>query len=71
MGRLITAFFGLYRLMGKLYLLYRRNQGWREYSHMLIEENKWRAVRYGLEGSLIYAASALLRDSPCHWRSEP
>ncbi|MBK6516397.1 MAG: carboxylate-amine ligase [Polyangiaceae bacterium] len=40
-------------VMGKLYLLYRRNQGWREYSHMLIEENKWRAVRYGLEGSLI------------------
>jgi len=40
-------------LMGKLYLLYRRNQGWREYSHMLIEENKWRAVRYGLDGQLI------------------
>lgn len=40
-------------LMGKLYLLYRRNQGWREYGHMLIEENKWRAVRYGLDGQLI------------------
>ncbi|MFO0553202.1 MAG: carboxylate-amine ligase [Polyangiaceae bacterium] len=40
-------------IMGKLYLLYRRNQAWREYSHMLIEENKWRAVRYGLDGSLI------------------
>jgi carboxylate-amine ligase len=40
-------------LMGKLYLLYRRNQGWREYNHMLIEENKWRAVRYGMEGQLI------------------
>lgn len=40
-------------VMGKLYLLYRRNQAWREYSHMLIEENKWRAVRYGLEGQLI------------------
>jgi carboxylate-amine ligase len=40
-------------IMGKLYLLYRRNQGWREYSHMLIEENKWRAVRYGLDGQLI------------------
>jgi carboxylate-amine ligase len=40
-------------MMGKLYLLYRRNQGWREYSHMLIEENKWRAVRYGLDGQLI------------------
>lgn len=40
-------------VMGKLYLLYRRNQGFREYSHMLIEENKWRAVRYGLDGQLI------------------
>ncbi|MBL9024087.1 MAG: carboxylate-amine ligase [Myxococcales bacterium] len=40
-------------LMGKLYLLYRRNQAWRDYSHMLIEENKWRAVRYGLDGQLI------------------
>ncbi len=40
-------------VMGKLYLLYRRNQAWRDYSHMLIEENKWRAVRYGLDGQLI------------------
>ena len=40
-------------VMGKLYLLYRRNWGFREYSRELIEENKWRAVRYGLEGTLI------------------
>jgi carboxylate-amine ligase len=40
-------------LMGKLYLLYRRNQAWRNYSRELIEENKWRAVRYGLDGQLI------------------
>jgi len=40
-------------VMGKLYLLYRRNRAWREYSHMLIEENKWRAVRYGIDGHLI------------------
>jgi glutamate---cysteine ligase / carboxylate-amine ligase len=40
-------------LMGKLYLLYRRNLGFREYSRALIEENKWRAVRYGLDGQLI------------------
>jgi carboxylate-amine ligase len=39
--------------MGKLYLLYRRNLGFREYSRALIEENKWRAVRYGLDGQLI------------------
>src|SRR5262245_16332039 len=40
-------------VMGKLYLLYRRNLGFREYQRELIEENKWRAVRYGLEGQLI------------------
>jgi carboxylate-amine ligase len=40
-------------VMGKLYQLYRRNMGWREYGHMLIEENKWRAVRYGLDGQMI------------------
>jgi carboxylate-amine ligase len=40
-------------LMGKLYLLYRRNLAYREYSRALIEENKWRAVRYGLDGQLI------------------
>jgi carboxylate-amine ligase len=40
-------------VMGKLYLLYRRNLGFREYSRELIEENKWRAVRYGLDGQLI------------------
>ena len=40
-------------LMGKLYLLYRGNLGFREYRRELIEENKWRAVRYGLDGSLI------------------
>jgi carboxylate-amine ligase len=40
-------------LMGKLYTLYRKNQAWRMYSRALIEENKWRAVRYGLDGQLI------------------
>ena len=40
-------------VMGKLYLLYRRNWAFREYSRELIEENKWRAVRYGLDGQLI------------------
>jgi carboxylate-amine ligase len=40
-------------LMGKLYLLYRRNWAFREYPRELIEENKWRAVRYGLDGTLI------------------
>jgi carboxylate-amine ligase len=40
-------------VMGKLYLLYRRNLAFREYARELIEENKWRAVRYGLDGQLI------------------
>jgi glutamate---cysteine ligase / carboxylate-amine ligase len=40
-------------IMGKLYLLYRRNLGFREYARELVEENKWRAVRYGIDGQLI------------------
>ncbi|RXS97009.1 carboxylate-amine ligase [Silvibacterium dinghuense] len=37
----------------KLYRLHERNQDWRQYSRALIMENKWRAVRYGLDGKLI------------------
>ncbi len=40
-------------LMAKLYLMYRRNTRWRVYSRSLIEENKWRAVRYGTDAKLI------------------
>ena len=40
-------------LMLKLYLLRRQNINWRSYSRMLIEENKWRAIRYGIEGKMI------------------
>ncbi len=40
-------------LMAKLYLLRRKNMSWRPYSRMLIEENKWRAVRYGIGGKMI------------------
>lgn len=40
-------------LVAQLYLLYKRNMAWRTYSSALIEENKWRAVRYGLDGKLI------------------
>jgi carboxylate-amine ligase len=40
-------------VMGKLYLLYRRNLAFRTYQRELIEENKWRAVRYGIDGKLI------------------
>src|SRR5271166_2827257 len=37
----------------KLHKLYTRNQSWRIYRRALIEENKWRAARYGIEGKLI------------------
>jgi carboxylate-amine ligase len=37
----------------KLYRLHSRNLSWRNYSRALLMENKWRASRYGLDGSLI------------------
>src|SRR5215470_9731742 len=37
----------------KLYRLRERNLGFRRYHRALIEENKWRAARYGLDGKLI------------------
>ncbi len=40
-------------LVAKLIKLHRQNRRWRTYRHHLITENKWRAVRYGLEGQLI------------------
>jgi glutamate---cysteine ligase / carboxylate-amine ligase len=39
--------------VAKLYKLYTANQGFRLYRRALIMENKWRAARYGLDGSLI------------------
>jgi carboxylate-amine ligase len=37
----------------KLHRLYTHNQSWRIYRRALLEENKWRAARYGIEGKLI------------------
>jgi carboxylate-amine ligase len=37
----------------KLHRLYTRNMGFRTYPRALIEENKWRAARWGVEGKLI------------------
>jgi carboxylate-amine ligase len=37
----------------KLYRLHECNQDFRQYSRALIMENKWRALRYGLDGRLI------------------
>jgi carboxylate-amine ligase len=39
--------------VAKLYRLHESNQGFRLYRRALIMENKWRALRYGLEGKLI------------------
>lgn len=40
-------------ITAKLYKLIKLNLGFRLYRRLLIQENKWRAVRYGLEGKLI------------------
>ena len=37
----------------KLHRLYTSNMSWRLYRRALVEENKWRAARYGIEGKLI------------------
>ena len=37
----------------KLYRLRERNLGFRQYHRALIEENKWRAARWGIDGKLI------------------
>ena len=37
----------------KLHRLYQGNVGWRLYRRALVEENKWRAARYGIDGKLI------------------
>jgi glutamate---cysteine ligase / carboxylate-amine ligase len=37
----------------KLHRLYKGNMSFRLYRRALIEENKWRAARYGIEGKLI------------------
>ena len=39
--------------VAKLIKLRFDNQSWRHYRHHLITENKWRAVRYGLDGNMI------------------
>src|SRR3954454_6009585 len=40
-------------IVAKLHTLIDKNLGFRLYRRMLIQENKWRAVRYGLDGKLI------------------
>lgn len=40
-------------IVAKLSTLIEKNLGFRLYRRLLIQENKWRAVRYGLDGSMI------------------
>jgi glutamate---cysteine ligase / carboxylate-amine ligase len=40
-------------IVAKLYKLFKMNMGFRLYRRALIQENKWRAVRWGLDGKLI------------------
>lgn len=40
-------------LVVRLLRLYRQNQAWRPYRRHHIVENKWRAMRYGIEGRMI------------------
>ena len=47
----IVAIFACWLRM--LYRLRRSNQKWRQYSNMLINENRWRAHRYGIDQGLI------------------
>jgi glutamate---cysteine ligase / carboxylate-amine ligase len=43
----------LYRcLLRMLWRLRRSNQRWRRYAHMLVNENRWRAQRYGTDAGL-------------------
>ncbi len=43
----------LMAIVGKLIRLRRNNQAWRRYPRHLLNENKWRAMRYGIDGRLI------------------
>ncbi len=40
-------------ICAKLIKLRQQNLSWRQYRHMHITENKWRAVRYGIDGNMI------------------
>lgn len=40
-------------ITAKLYQLMKNNIGWRNYDKALINENKWRAARFGITGKLI------------------
>ena len=47
----ITALYRCWLRM--LWRLRRSNQRWREYANLLMYENRWRAQRYGIDGTLV------------------
>jgi carboxylate-amine ligase len=52
----------------KLVKLRQQNLAWRQYRHMHISENKWRAVRYGIKGELI--DFGIVESVPFHFLME-
>ena len=54
-------------LVAKLLKLRANNQSWRLYRSELIGENKWRAARYGIEGSLIDFGVEQAKPVPVLW----
>ena len=57
------AIAALYQCIARmLYRLRHDNQRWRIYDNMLISENRWRAQRYGTDGSLIDFGKAEMVD---------
>jgi carboxylate-amine ligase len=55
-------------IVAKLLKLRRQNLSWRPYRYIHITENKWRAVRYGIEGNLIDFGRA--EERPYHFLLE-
>jgi len=51
-------------LARRLYRLKRANQSWRLYPNMLIAENRWRAMRYSVDGELLDLARGELVAFP-------
>lgn len=51
-------------LLNHLYRLRRNNQKWRTYAPAMIEENIWRAQRYGVSGSLVDFGKGVLVPFP-------
>ena len=51
-------------LLRCLYRLRRRNQRWRIYNLMLLDENRWRAMRYGMDEGLLDLARSEIVPVP-------